>query len=269
MDKKELLGRLENKNKLVNLDMLNTKIDQLAECIDKIYTSVCTKDTQKESIVDDIPQHNLKKRDINQKWEDFRMDIFSEELVVDKDYDEDGNEREINSLEQMEKNIHNTKAFVDNFDKDDSYNLLFIGSTGSGKTFLANHTANILIKEGYTVRKYSTVELFDFINEALLVDRHKNLAEYKMITECDLLILDDLGTESIASFTKSHLFKILDARNLNCKKTIICSNLSIKEIATKYEERIFSRIVDDYYICKFTGEDLRFKVLKSSNKVSK
>jgi len=251
--KKELLEELK---KDVEKDKLEIKIDRLESYLDKIYKCVNVSNRKEETPKEELPQHNLKKRALNQKYEDFRMDIFSDVLIVDK---------EITALEQMEKNLKVSDAFVDNFDKDDSFNLLFFGSEGTGKTFLSNHIANILIKEGYTVRKYSTVELFDFINEALIIDRHKNLEEYKMLTECDLLILDDLGTESNTSFTKSHLFSTLDTRFSKCKKTLLCTNLSVKDIMDRYEKRIFSRIVDDYYMCSFTGEDLRFKILEKRN----
>lgn len=252
--KNVLIEEIKNEQQKDKIQQLQNKIDRLEEYLDKIYSCVSLKDKKEYGNIEYLPQHNLKKREINQKFEDFRMDIFSEELIVD--------ESGINSLEQMDSNIHAAEVFITNFDKDDMYNLLFIGNTGTGKTFLSNHIANALIQDGYTVRKYSSVELFDFINEALLIDRKINLAEYKMLIECDLLILDDLGNESITSFTKGHLFNILNSRHAKCKKTLICSNLSLIDISRKYEEKIFSRIADDYYICKFTGEDLRLKVLK-------
>lgn len=86
---------------------------------------------------------------------------------------------------------------------------------------------------------------------------------YESILNCDLLIIDDLGTEALNSMKLSELFTIINTRalNLNNKvtKTIISTNLNINDIFTNYEERIGSRIVGYYDIYYFFGEDLRFK----------
>ena len=95
--------------------------------------------------------------------------------------------------------------------------------------------------------------------------KQKNLGSdfYQSILDCDLLIIDDLGTESLNSMKLSELFTILNTRilNLNNKitKTIISTNLNINEIFTNYEERIGSRIAGYYDILSFFGDDLRFK----------
>ena len=104
------------------------------------------------------------------------------------------------------------------------------------------------------------IELLDFVNEALIIDRQGNLAEYKMLTECDLLVIDDLGTESITSFTNNRLFSILNARMLNYKKTILCTNMELSDISKSYSPNIFSRIIESYKVNKFIGKDLRWLV---------
>lgn len=97
------------------------------------------------------------------------------------------------------------------------------------------------------------------------MSREKNLYDniYKSILESDLLIIDDLGTESLNSMKLSELFTIINTRilNLNNKitKTIISTNLNINDIFRNYEERIGSRIVGHYDLYYFIGEDLRFK----------
>lgn len=252
--KQAMLDELNKEEELDKFKELDLKIDRLEEYLDKIYNCL-NKSKKEEKSIEDLPKHNLKKRSRNQKFEDLRLDIFSDTIIVDKE-----DKTPITSRDQMNKNVRIACSFVDRFDEDDCLNLLFFGSEGTGKTFLSNHIANFLIDEGYTIRKYSTLELFDFISEAIIVNRQKNLAEYKMLTECDLLIIDDLGMEVNNTFTKKHLCNILDSRFLNCKKTIICTNLSIKEIADNYDSKIFSRIIESFYICKFSGEDLRFKI---------
>lgn len=93
--------------------------------------------------------------------------------------------------------------------------------------------------------------------------KNSNNTSYQSIFDCDLLIIDDLGTESLNSMKLSELFTILNTRilNLNNKitKTIISTNLNINEIFNNYEERIGSRIAGYYDIYYFFGDDLRFK----------
>ena len=82
-------------------------------------------------------------------------------------------------------------------------------------------------------------------------------AAYQDIYDCDLLIIDDLGTELINDFTISQLFTCLNERSLRKKSVIISTNLSLKELRDYYSERIFSRIVGNFLFCKMTGPDIR------------
>ena len=98
------------------------------------------------------------------------------------------------------------------------------------------------------------------------MSKNKDISQnyYKSVLESDLLIIDDLGTESLNSMKLSELFTIINTRllNLNSKitKTIISTNLGIKEIFNFYEERIGSRIAGYYDIYYFFGDDIRFKI---------
>jgi len=167
------------------------------------------------------------------------------------------------------KNIINIKqrclAFVDNFDNPNSKNLLFTGNTGLGKTFMSNCIANELLQKGKSVLYQTAPVLLEtIINNKM--NKNKNQSHdlfYQNVLEADLLIIDDLGTESLNSMKLSELFTILNTRllNLNSKitKTLISTNLSIDNIFKIYEERIGSRIAGYYDIYYFFGEDLRFK----------
>lgn len=130
---------------------------------------------------------------------------------------------------------------------------------------MSNCIANELIKKGKTVLyQTSPVLLETVINDKMTKNKTQGQKEfYKNVLECDLLIIDDLGTEFLNSMLLSELFTILNTRllNLNSKvtKTIISTNLSIEEIFKKYEERIGSRIAGFYDIYHFFGEDLRLK----------
>lgn len=130
---------------------------------------------------------------------------------------------------------------------------------------MSNCIAGELLKKGKTVL-YQTapVLLENVINYKMSKNKEKLNDFYNSVLNCDLLIIDDLGTESINTMTISELFTILNTRllNLNNKvtKTIISSNLGIKEIFNFYEERIGSRIAGYYNIYYFFGDDIRFKI---------
>ena len=169
------------------------------------------------------------------------------------------------------KNILNIKEkaveFIENIDNPEYNNLLFTGNSGLGKTFMSNCIAGEVLKKGKTVL-YQTapVLLENVINYKMSKNKEKDSNYYKSILESDLLIIDDLGTESMNSMKLSELFTIINTRllNLNNKvtKTIISSNLGIKEIFNYYEERIGSRIAGHYDIYCFFGDDIRFKINK-------
>lgn len=130
---------------------------------------------------------------------------------------------------------------------------------------MSNCIAQELLKSGKTVL-YQTapVLLESVIDYKMSKQKNQNDNIYQSVLNVDLLIIDDLGTESLNSMKLSELFTILNTRilNLNNKitKTIISTNLSIKDIFTSYEERIGSRIAGYYDIYYFFGDDLRFKI---------
>lgn len=129
---------------------------------------------------------------------------------------------------------------------------------------MSNCIAQELLKKGKTVL-YQTapVLLESVIDYKLGKQKNPNDNIYRSVLEADLLIIDDLGTESLNSMKLSELFTILNTRILNLDnkvtKTIISTNLNIKDIFNNYEERIGSRIAGYYDIYYFFGDDLRFK----------
>ncbi|WP_290116501.1 ATP-binding protein [Turicimonas muris] len=141
------------------------------------------------------------------------------------------------------------------------------GTPVYGKTFMSNCIAGELLKKGKTVLYQTAPVLLESVIDYKM-SKQKNTENnfYKSVLDADLLIIDDLGTESLNSMKLSELFTILNSRllNLNNKvtKTIISTNLNINDIFNHYEERIGSRIVGYYDIYYFFGEDLRFKNLK-------
>ena len=203
-----------------------------------------------QSNLSDIKKENFDKFNINK---------FSDEVNIEK------YKRKISPR----KNIENIKIacekFINNFDNLEEKNLLFVGNTGLGKTYMTNCIANELLKKGKTVLYQTAPVLFDTIinNKFSKIKNEEADDFYKNILNVDLLIIDDLGTENPNSMTISELFTIINTRilNLNNKptKTIISTNLSIEQIFKLYEERIGSRIGGYYNIYQFFGEDLRLK----------
>ena len=133
-----------------------------------------------------------------------------------------------------------------------------------GKTFMLNCIAQELLKKGKTVLYQTAPVLLESVIDYKM-NKQKNYNDniYKSVLSVDLLIIDDLGTESLNSMKLSELFSILNARILNLDnkitKTIISTNLNINDIFNNYEERIGSRIAGYYDIYYFFGDDLRFK----------
>ncbi len=150
--------------------------------------------------------------------------------------------------------------FAHNLDDSKQKNLLFTGSSGLGKTFLANCVAAEAIKEGKSVIYQTAPILLDkMVNFKFKFDKtEEEIEEYNNIFDVDLLILDDLGTETISAAKYSELFNILNTRLLKNKKILISTNLTPTDIKKHYdEERIFSRIVGEFIICRFVGDDIR------------
>lgn len=148
--------------------------------------------------------------------------------------------------------------FIKNFD-DEFSNLFFYGDTGVGKTFFSNCIAKELLDSGHSVIYFTAFELFH-IFEKNVFERDVEMAEpYQNIFDCDLLIIDDLGTEMSNSFTTSQLFLCLNERILRRKSTIISTNLGLNQLADTYSERTFSRVSSHYTMIKLFGDDIRIK----------
>jgi len=168
----------------------------------------------------------------------------------------------LSPLSNMQKIVASCKSFIRHFNKKQD-NLLFIGNTGVGKTFLANCIAKELLDRGYTVIYLTAFRLFDILEKNKFSRDEESSSEasnqFDYILDCDLLIIDDLGTELNNAFTNSQLYVILNERLLRQKSTIISTNLSLPNINATYGERIFSRIVSNYKVHRIIGKDIRLQ----------
>lgn len=156
--------------------------------------------------------------------------------------------------------------FVKNFNQD-YRNLLFYGTVGTGKSFLSGCVAKELMDKGCSVIYFSAAGLFDLFARYSFDYREKEtLRDFcEDVYGCDLLIVDDLGTEITNNFIASQLFSCLNERSLRKKSVIISTNLSLEEIRDRYSDRIFSRITSSFDLCKLTGPDIRIYRKMASN----
>ena len=152
------------------------------------------------------------------------------------------------------------RNFIDNFEHVQKNNLLFLGNAGVGKTFLSHCIAYELINSGRTVLYLTAFQLFDLLKQhAFQKEGTEPETTMEHILGCDLLIIDDLGTELNNSFTSSQLFLCMNERLLRKKATIISTNLSLRQLSQAYSERVLSRIMEHYQILNIYGEDIRLK----------
>ena len=157
----------------------------------------------------------------------------------------------------MQRIVDICHKFVDNFDKE-AANILFFGGTGTGKTFLSNCIARELLNTSHSVIYLTAIELFTtFQRQDFSRFGEDKDSDANYLSDCDLLIIDDLGTEVGNTYTNSKLFYVINERMLKKKSTIISTNLSLSEIRDSYSERIFSRITSSYTILKVFGSDIR------------
>jgi DNA replication protein DnaC len=170
-------------------------------------------------------------------------------------------------LSHFEKAVENCKNFIKNFDSD-YHNLFFYGTVGTGKSFLSGCVAKELMDQGHSVIYFGATGLFDLLSSTSFdtKSREERQNTYSDLYQCDLLIIDDLGTELTNQFTASQLFSLLNERNIGRKATIISTNLSLRELQDRYSDRIFSRITSNFEVCKLTGPDIRMYQKRQLNK---
>lgn len=161
-------------------------------------------------------------------------------------------------LRRFETAVQLSKDFIHTFN-DDCRNLFFYGTVGTGKSFLSGCIARELLQQGFSVIYFSAAGLFDVLARYAFDAKEKE-SLYDLREDlygCDLLIIDDLGTEMTNGFVTSQLFSCLNERHLRGRSTLISTNLSLEELRDRYSDRIFSRITSHFTLCKLTGTDIR------------
>ncbi len=210
----------------------------------------------KQAIVDIVySQSNIKTAIMRENFNTFSCDYYSEDYVDPS--------TKMSPRENIKKVLEVCWNYINHFDEEYN-NLLLYGNTGVGKTFLANCIAKELLDRAHTVIYLTAFQLFDILEKNKFgkgEDSFEFQNQFDYILDCDLLIIDDLGTELNNSFINVQLYLCINERFLRQKSTIISTNLSLDNINTLYSERVFSRIASNYSLLKIAGEDIRLKKL--------
>ena len=158
----------------------------------------------------------------------------------------------------MEKTYQTCRRYAHSF-TERSGNLLFSGDTGLGKTFLSACIARAVADRGYSVIYESAPHMFNKLERAKFAGDEDARLETQKYTECDLLIIDDLGTEMPGQFTTAALYSLVNDRLLSAKPTIISTNLNSDDLSRRYSSQIASRLRGSYTRLAFLGDDIRVK----------
>lgn len=222
------------------------------DCKDTGYIGTNKCHCFQKAIVDLLyTQSNLKEILQHENFSTFRLDFYSSNHVDPL--------TGRSSLEAVQTALKTCHEFVDTF-FDDFRNILLYGDTGVGKTFLTHCIAKELMDQSCSVIYFSASQLFDYFAKNTFGKRDEvDNDAFDHIYNCDLLIIDDLGTELTNAFTSSQFFVCLNERILRKKSTVISTNLALDDINNVYSERIFSRISSNYTMLRLTGDDIRIQ----------
>lgn len=199
-------------------------------------------------------QSNLSQILLRENFDHFSLDYYSDDPA---ERDESGD----TPYEAAKHAVDKCYRFIESFGSE-FHNLLFYGTTGVGKTYLSNCVAKALLDAGYSVVYFTAPQLFDILEQDVFGKDASAKEMRKNIDDVDLLIIDDLGTENVNSFTSAQIYRILNERMLKEKSTVISTNLQIGELRDHYSERSFSRILGVYTLIRLFGADIRLQKLQ-------
>ncbi|MGI6107989.1 MAG: ATP-binding protein [Lachnospiraceae bacterium] len=194
-------------------------------------------------------QSNLRKILEEENFGTFSLEYYSEEInpVI-----------QCSNREYMSEVFSECREYAQNYRPGDA-SLLFTGNTGVGKTFLTHCIAKEVLDRGCSVMYITAVELFDLLARRFSFGREtENVLDSEYVMNCDMLIIDDLGSETTVQPSVSQFFYCLNGRLNAGRTTIISTNLSVSGLREVYTERISSRIISSFKIYPLYGSDIRF-----------
>ena len=254
-----LKKKIEDCRKEKSLLLENNGFDK--DYFEPVYTCCDCKDTGyvngekchcfKQEVINVVySQSNIKNILSRENFNHFSYEYYSDEEINPT--------TGLSSLDTAKRAVDECKRFIEDFDNKPK-NLFFYGNTGVGKTFLSNCVAKELLEKGYSVIYFTAFQLFDILSKGVFDRDADAIAAHQNIFDCDLLIIDDLGTEFANSFTTSQLFLCVNERLLRQKSTIISTNLNLNQMIDMYSERTWSRISSNYTLIKLFGDDIRIQ----------
>ena len=193
-------------------------------------------------------QSRLRRELEQENFESFDESFYSREKVLS------GSGRSY--YEQMRLVLERCRAAIERSDVR-PVNLFLSGPAGTGKTFLTHCLAKELIERCRSVVYLSAIDFFDLLSSMRFERDEEENDRSRQLLECDVLIIDDLGTELMGTFASSQLFYCLNDRAASERSTIISSNLSLNDVRDRYTERVSSRIISDYEVLVLMADDIR------------
>ncbi len=231
----------EKKEELEKSASLKAPSPLCSKCNDTGYIGAhiceCVKSLAKELVMKDL---SAKTQIITQNFSNFDLKFY------------EGKDKKT-----MEAIYNFALNYAENFSTN-SENLLFLGGVGLGKTHLTLSIINRVIEKGYGVIYDTAQNLLNKIEKEHF-SYSGSSEKIDAVLNCDLLVIDDLGTEFSTSFTVSQLYNIINTRIISSLPTIINTNLNLQEIEKNYTPRVLSRIMGSYKVKQFSGPDIRIK----------
>ncbi len=226
-----------------------TNVHRCGLCGDTGYVGGFLCDCRKKIMsVYDLAELNLSD---NCGFDNFKLDLYSDE------YDE---HYKCSPRSHMKHIFEYCKSYAADF-SGDSENILMYGKVGLGKTFLCGCIASELAKKGFSVVFKSAYDIFEIISKNKFNYKADYSEDVDRLYSCDLLIMDDLGTEFLTEYTHTALFDIIERRLVSKRPTVINFNLAPKDVETRYSDRIMSRLLTFRHLL-FLGDDIRARTLR-------
>ena len=181
-------------------------------------------------------------------FDNFRLDVYPDSY---------NSKLGVSPRKLMQSNYNICRRYAQNFSSG-AGSLLFSGATGLGKTFLSACIARQVAENGFSVVYETAIRLFaDFESAKFGPYREESGSLTQKYLDCDLLIIDDLGTEMTTQFTVSALYTVINTRLMENRATIISTNLADTELEGRYSPQIASRLIGTYRLVQFAGDDVR------------
>ena len=251
---KELKQLIAKREEIIEKYKINPNYNKPVYECDKCKDTGFLEDGSKcECFEEKIRQKLIEKSQMGSMLETADFDKFN--LLYYSDKAKDGTSPREIAAEALEC----SRNFCDNFE-DEKYNLYFYGNTGLGKTFLSSIIAKNIVNKGKIVKYARATSIFSLYDDYKFKD-YDLKEKIDELYDCELLVIDDLGTECISKNGVSFLFDLVNDRLINGKRMIINTNLDIAEFSQRYTVRLTSRIYENFKIFGFEGEDIRIKKL--------